>query len=188
MANTKIKQLHALVTIDDALFNKHRRWLGENKTILAYNFCKTFPGASLKNEKTYDLIYTGGITRLRGITQVILAIKEAKATMPGIRALLIGKTYDINYKNELQNIIETHNLQENIIYKEPVPHQEIFDYYNKSKIGIVNLLPIKKYLKTYPLSNSNIWHTVCRWWEATYLPSASLFCAPIQVSLLTHTT
>jgi len=102
-------------------------------------------------DKRYDLIYCGAITELRGVFEMIKAIKSSKAYYPEIKALFLGNYYPSSLKNELSDLLKTESLNENITLHDAVPYRKVADYYNKSKIGLVLLQKVKTFEVSMPI-------------------------------------
>lgn len=145
-----IRYADAIITIDDAAYDKFGKLFGK-KVNLVYNYTNIFPEKVTSSQKSYDLIYTGGITTQRGILAVLEAISMLKAKLPDITLLILGRIYKPKFKALLNQRITDLNIQQNVIYKEFVPHPEVKDYLAKSRIGLVTLLPIPKFQKNIPI-------------------------------------
>jgi glycosyltransferase involved in cell wall biosynthesis len=139
-----------IVTVDDAVYDRFVAKFGTNKTSLIYNYTDIFPKSD-KTEKKYDLIYVGGISEPRGIIQIIQAIEICKKKIPEIKFLLIGKIYSAFFRKRILDLIDILDLKDNIELNVYVPHENIEKFLSASKIGLVTLLPIPKYLKNIPI-------------------------------------
>lgn len=144
------KSDHVIVT-DKNIYKRFKNRLGKNKVDIVYNFTNIEPIHNVNyEEKIYDIIYCGGVTKLRGIFQVVKAINLAKNDGYNLKFLLIGPLDD-KFKDELLKYIDENNLDENVDILGRVDFSELPKYLEKSKIGIVTLLPIPKYEKNIPM-------------------------------------
>ncbi|APC78992.1 TPA: glycosyltransferase family 4 protein [Clostridium botulinum] len=140
-----------VIVTDKNIFKRFKNRLGKNKVNIIYNFTNIEPIHSMKHEKkAYDIIYCGGVTKVRGIFQVVKSVKLAKNDGYNLKFLLIGPI-DSNFKNELLDYINKNNLNENVDILGRINFSELPKYLEKSKIGIVTLLPIPKYKKNIPM-------------------------------------
>ncbi|MFO7657508.1 MAG: glycosyltransferase family 4 protein [Bacteroidales bacterium] len=141
-----------IVVFDDALYDKFTGIFSKEKVKVIYNFTSLFPESEYEQvDKIYDLIYIGGLTEYRGILNILKAVALCKKEFPNIRLLLLGMTYDKYFDNRMIRLIKDLSLDSNVEYKKWVPYQEVKMYLSKSKIGLVLLLPIPKYLKNIPI-------------------------------------
>ncbi len=140
-----------IIVTDKNIFKRFKNRLDKNKVNIVYNFTNIEPINSISHEKkTYDIIYCGGVTKVRGIFQVVKAVKLAKNDGYNLKFLLIGPI-DSNFKNELLDYINKNNLNKNVDILGRIDFSELPKYLEKSKIGIVTLLPIPKYKKNIPM-------------------------------------
>lgn len=127
--------------------------IGEERSVVLYNYSDMIEYATRVplNEKSYDLIYCGAITELRGAFEMIRAIKRARVHFPKIKALFLGNYYPSSLKDELSDMLKREDLIENIILHDAVPYPEVAGYYNKSKIGLVLLQKVKTFEVSMPI-------------------------------------
>lgn len=96
------------------------------------------------------IIYQGGISLDRGLFKMFEAMKILKQKRPDIILLMVGKMSD-ELLNQSREYIRNFGLQNNIDIVGWVPHEDIVNYIHVSKIGLVPLLPTKKFLKNIPI-------------------------------------
>jgi glycosyltransferase involved in cell wall biosynthesis len=96
-----------------------------------------------KDEKTV-VIYAGGLTKIRGITEIVKAFELIKTD--NVELWLFGEFYPEDYREEIK---KTKGF-ERTKWKGMVSFEEIFSYYKKADIGIVCLSPIPNYIKATP--------------------------------------
>ena len=127
--------------------------IGEDRTAVLYNYSDMIDLATdlPPKDKTYDLIYCGAITELRGAFEMTKAIKKAREQFPEIKALFLGNYYPLSIKDQLSDMLKKEGLADNIILHEAVPYQRVADYYNKSKIGLVLLQKVKTFEVSMPI-------------------------------------
>ncbi len=147
----KCKLADHLVAFDDATYNKFAGIRGKKNTSLIYNFSNFNISNDKPGSKKYDLIYLGGMTKPRGILEIIEAISLIKKEIPTIKLLLLGTIHDPNFRLEIINEIKEKRLSENIDLVSSIPHHEVPDFLQVSKVGLVVLLPIPKYHKNIPI-------------------------------------
>jgi len=137
----------------DSIQNKFAKKVGKHKTVVLYNYTDLihdFKPVAFKDKK-YDLIYSGGISELRGVYVILGALIKATKAIPNIRLALLGNYYPSNLKNELQEYIEKNDITKNVYLLDAVPYKQVVDYYNQSKIGLVLLQSVPTYELSLPI-------------------------------------
>ncbi len=147
----KSRNMHHLITFDDATYERFKNHFRAHNVSVIYNFSKLPPPPTTQVTKEYDLVYHGSITRQRGILTTIKALIILRQSIPNIRILLLGNIFDPALKKEIDSTIKANKLQENIYLVDAVPFERVHDYLAKCKIGLVTLLPIPKYHKNIPI-------------------------------------
>lgn len=142
---TKASQYDYILTTDDGLYNRFKKNIPSARIEIIYNF------TNLENkrlnlsyeEKIYDAAYIGGLSKIRGALIALKATKLVIKEVPNYKLLLLGKIYDLELEREVVSFIKTNQLENNVILKDFVPHQEVSNYYNQIKIGLNPLLYVK---------------------------------------------
>ena len=106
-----------------------------------YPIISEFENSLIFNENNY-IVYSGGISKERGIVEIINAIEDTQ-----IQLLLAGKFLDPKLENEL------HLLKgwENVSYLGFLSRSEISNLYQKASIGMVTLHPTLNYKDSLPV-------------------------------------
>lgn len=127
--------------------------IGEERSVVLYNYTDLMDETDPVpfNEKTYDLIYCGAVTRLRGAFDIMKAVNSLKEVLPKIKVLLMGNYYPLSLKDELQDFIDKNNLNDLVELKNAVPYKEVAQYYHLSKIGLVLLQKVKTFEISMPI-------------------------------------
>jgi len=147
------KNYDLVISNEEIVRDKFRKKIGKNKAEVLYNYTDIYRHYTCSNweEKKYDIIYCGGITRLRGAFKILEATKIASLKIPKIKVLFLGKYFPESLKNDLQLYIDQNDLQNNIELHSGVNYSEVSKYYNKSRIGIVTLLKSKTFEISLPI-------------------------------------
>ncbi len=109
-------------------------------------------------DKTIDVLYCGGITRFRGVFQILEAAKICAERNPDIRFMLIGNISEAGLLKKLRTYIDDNHLQNNVTIHEQVPYQEIGAFYERSKIGLGIFLPIPTHYIILPIKTFEYMH------------------------------
>lgn len=98
----------------------------------------------ITNNRKIKLIYVGGLTRIRGIKEIIESIGFIKERQ--IKLILIGKFDEDDFENEVKNVQKWKNVD----FKGWLPQKEAYQEMQNSDIGIICLLPEPNYIKAIP--------------------------------------
>ncbi|MCD4664390.1 MAG: glycosyltransferase family 4 protein [Bacteroidales bacterium] len=139
------KNYDLIITTEENIQERFRKFMPQNKVEIIYNYTNLERTRERLNfeDKIYDAIYSGGITRLRGAFKILEAVKIVAKQKGNFKMLFLGSYFPDDFKIEMQEFIEENGLQENIILHDSVPYNEVPDFYNKSKIGLGIFLPIR---------------------------------------------
>lgn len=137
-----IQHYDFVFTVDQGLHDRFIKHSNVKNIINIYNYTNlnNKRNSIPFNEKEYDAIYCGGISRLRGFYTLINVAKEI-ATF-NKKLLLLGKIIDEELKYELEEFIKNNKLENHLIWIDEINYSLISEYYNKSRIGLNILLPI----------------------------------------------
>jgi glycosyltransferase involved in cell wall biosynthesis len=101
--------------------------------------------------KKWNIIYVGGITKIRGIFEVIEAIRILnKEEHYNVLLKLIGPFYPIHLLNEVINFAREYEIMNNIEIYGEIPHDKVFNFLSNSQIGIAILHPDPNYIDSIP--------------------------------------
>ncbi|MCB5262399.1 MAG: glycosyltransferase [Candidatus Cloacimonetes bacterium] len=105
--------------------------------------------AGLKQLSTmrFDLIYTGGLTRDRGIFKILKCATLLKNDFPRLKILIIGKFHDPAIQDEFNDGINTFNLNAVIYYQEWIPPEKIGLLLKCSRFGLWLFNPKNKRMR-----------------------------------------
>jgi len=137
-----IQHYDYIFTVDHGLYNRFIKNSKVKNITNIYNYTNLNYERNIipYNEKEYDAIYCGGISRLRGFYPLTNIAKEIAVFNK--KLLLLGKIVDVELKFELEEFIKNNNLENHLIWIDEINYSLISEYYNKSRIGINILLPV----------------------------------------------
>jgi glycosyltransferase involved in cell wall biosynthesis len=122
------------------------KFLSVKKGVLIRNF----PIVSLiensnkgKGNKETTLVYAGGLTRLRGIKELCIALNSVQKP---VKLQLLGPWESDEYKEECMSVCPS-----KIDYVGMLPMEDVYPYMKASDIGIATLYPEKNYLNSLPI-------------------------------------
>jgi glycosyltransferase involved in cell wall biosynthesis len=141
-----------IITTDEHTEQYFKKHLPSIPSSIVFNYSFFIPLKQEQiDEKKYHFIYTGLISKTRGVDEIIKAISSFKVFMPSVKALIIGPFETEQLKNEIAHYIINSRLQHNIELKSPVPFTEMPLYYNQSSIGLGLFRSTPKYNSFMPI-------------------------------------
>ena len=133
-----------IITTEENMQQRFKNYFPEKPVEIIYNYTN-LPLTSTNqeyDEKTYDAIYTGGITKRRGAMKILQAVRTLKKDHPAFNMLFLGTWFPADLKNEMQEFVVKNKLEKNVEMIDSVPFNEVTEYYLKSRIGLGIFLPI----------------------------------------------
>ena len=141
-----------IIVTDEYTLQYFRKNLPKIKTDIIYNYSYFDPEKiEPVEQKFYDLIYTGHISKGRGVKEAIEVVSILKTKMPDIKFLLIGSFENDDYKTEILSSITELGVTDNILLENFVPFEKISCYYSNARIGIGLFHKTPKYSSFIPI-------------------------------------
>ncbi|MEW6095442.1 MAG: glycosyltransferase family 4 protein [bacterium] len=138
----------AIVTATDDIFNNfsyHKRAVAVKNFPVLSNFAEIKKDHT-NNSGVFNLIYVGGLTEIRGVTQMIQALEYINSNKK-VNLTLCGKFYPANYEKQVRSL----KGFEKVEYKGWIEPQDIPSTITQADVGIVCLHPITNYLTALPV-------------------------------------
>lgn len=137
-----VKKFFAVVAAEPVIFDRLSKY--QQNTVMVCNFPKLdeFMNPSQYENRTDSVCYIGGITKIRGIFEMLDAI-----TNINVKLVLAGDFED----NQLKTAVFSHSGYKKVDFRGFVGRKEIIDILNIVKAGLVTLEPIPKYLTALPV-------------------------------------
>ena len=141
-----IRHYDAVITTEPYVFDRMKPLVAAGKCIdIIYNYSYFLPPDNTvpQTEKKYDIIYSGSISAVRGIYELIDAIGLIVKSRPAFRALIIGFFNGNGLKLNVAAKIASMGLAKHVVLHDPVPFTEMSAFYQQSRIGICLPYPVK---------------------------------------------
>lgn len=141
-----------IIATDEYTLRYFQKALPHIPADIVYNYSYYLPATiSTQGNQPYDFIYTGLLSKTRGILDAVAALALLVKEQPSVQLLLIGPYDHPNFEAELQKAIEQWQLQKNVCVHEPVPFQQIASFYQKAKVGLGLFQATPKYTTFIPI-------------------------------------
>lgn len=75
-----------------------------------------------REDGKFTLLYHGTIAKRHGLGLVVQALPEIKKQVPNVQFVIIGNG---EYTDELKNMVRRLNLKNTVVFRDPVPHEQI---------------------------------------------------------------
>jgi len=139
------KTMSGIVTVTPTLIKQFRN----KNTVLVRNFPDLGEFTKIKeddiNERENNAVYVGGVTKVRGLKENILAINNISPTLNA--KLLVGGTFQ---SKDFEDEINALNLK-NTDFKGWLSRDKVQSLLSQAKIGLVTLHPTANYYDAYPV-------------------------------------
>lgn len=150
-------QAHGVLAVNQEILNQlfPRNPRAQNLLVLpnypvknVWDFQTIVPaGIAQLSTMRFDLVYTGGLTRDRGIFKILKSATLLKNEFPSLKILIIGRFDDAGTREEFDDSINTFNLNAVIYYQEWIPPEKIGLLLKRSRIGLWIFNPKNKRLR-----------------------------------------
>ena len=101
------------------------------------------PRINEKDDSKFTLVYAGGLSKIRGINEIIIAIQQ----IPNIAFWLLGPWENDKYENECKQS----DVNNKVKYIGQVKMSEVYQYLKVADVGIANLYHKPNYLNSLPI-------------------------------------
>ncbi len=96
------------------------------------------------------IIYLGGMSRIRGLAEVIEAFAAVTKKHPRWELCLVGSCSPASFENELKERVEKLGIQENVEFIPWVPYEEKERLSSQAAMGIITYLPYSNNMSCLP--------------------------------------
>lgn len=120
------------------------------KTVVVQNY-PVLEELNVKNPVAYAkrppvITYVGGITRIRGIKEIVQAVGLLPDKME-VKLILAGRFEPLHLENEVSCLRGWAKVD----YRGWLSREEVIDLLSKTRLGLVILYPVTNYLESYPV-------------------------------------
>lgn len=141
-----------IVTVDEVLKEIFKK-INRNVCVLSnYPKLEFFEknDSSIENSRN-NVIYVGGLTKIRGTLETIMAFEKVLEKIPGAKMTFVGGFIHPEYKKEVMDYYHSHNLEENITFTGHVSHDKVGEYMKNASVAIGLLQPNPRYELAIPV-------------------------------------
>lgn len=123
-----------------------------NYPILSYlkHHADAVPQAITRATSSLKATYVGGITRSRGVVELIEALRIVRSDGQHVELNLVGPIIPKSFKNELHSLVQDYDFEKNVHMPGTVAHNEVYRILFASHIGIATLYPDPNYVESLP--------------------------------------
>tara|TARA_B100002051_G_scaffold68996_1_gene65479 strand:- start:2078 stop:3187 length:1110 start_codon:yes stop_codon:yes gene_type:complete len=133
-----LQHVDEIIIASSTIVNSDFKTQGFSPVLLENFPSKTMAGdIDLSRKIKNSLIYHGNMGPERGIIELIEAMNHVVEIIPGATLSLIGGFRTIDYKNEVNSIIDMLGIRKHIILKDHILHQDIWQHLVEHTVGII---------------------------------------------------
>lgn len=141
-----------IIATDEYTLHYFQKKLPHLPAAIVYNYSYYLPDQiPAYVHQPYHFIYTGLLSKTRGILDALAALSLLVKEQPEARLLLIGPYDHPHFEIELQEKIAERQLQNNVCLHQPVPFLQIASFYQKAKVGLGLFHATPKYTTFIPI-------------------------------------
>jgi glycosyltransferase involved in cell wall biosynthesis len=132
-----VKRVNAMIVVSNSAADYFCREYGINPPYVVTNCPYTMNNSNSNSiSNGFDVLYHGLFGRARGIEELILSAKHLKQ---GVRIILRGFG---KCEKDFRRLISENNLEEKVIFAEPVKPLQVVSEAQKSHVGVVLTEPV----------------------------------------------
>jgi glycosyltransferase involved in cell wall biosynthesis len=149
--------LDGIVTADPGSLRPLAR-TGRSRKLVLYNFpnLKFFP-ASENAEKSYDLVYRGGLSERAGTFDLLKALRRLADQGIHARLLLFGYTDNTESEQRLRGAVNSLGIQDLVTLRGRISHEAMARTLSEARIAVCPLQQIPKFMNNIPVKVFESW-------------------------------
>jgi glycosyltransferase involved in cell wall biosynthesis len=148
---SKASSCDCIIATDFYTLNYIKKKLPLVYSDIIFNYSYFSPAKISERTKEYHFIYTGLLSKGRGIEEIINAIQHLKNIIDNVKILFLGSFENDFFKNHIQHLIHEKGLTNTIHIKAAVSFLSVPDYYNNAMIGLGLFHSTPKYSTFIPI-------------------------------------
>ena len=141
----KIKNFDFIITVGDDVKEKFKKINPNTETVKNFPILDCFKNINTKpfTKDTFTLIYTGGLTKIRGIEEIVRALEFLP---DNVQLILLGKFVPSDFEQRIKSL----NGFKKVKYFGQVLFEKVFNYLSQADIGIISYLPVPNNIDSNP--------------------------------------
>lgn len=149
--------LNAVVTADSGSLRPLAR-IGKSKKLVFYNFpnLQFFPMTE-SSEKSYDLVYRGGLSERAGTFVLLEAVRLLADHGMAPRLLLFGYTDNPESDRKIRKVLASLGIEKLVTMRGTIPHEAMARTLSEARIAVCPLQQIPKFMNNIPVKVFESW-------------------------------
>jgi len=147
-----VPSLDAVIYTTPIVGERYKRMRVQSVRIENLPLLEMFEGINVARSKANNtvLLYLGGMTRIRGIVELIEAVAIVKEKYPDLLLYLVGGFSPKSFGETIKNLTAKLEIEENVRLIPPVSYEKVKNYLSRASIGIVTYLPYANNMSCLP--------------------------------------
>lgn len=126
-----INDASLVVTVSDYLAEQYQQEFNlKNKPSVIYNAPTSCAEKSTPAHKSLRVLFLGNIQQERNVEYIVRAVAQS----PGVELTFLGKG---SYKQALENLVSELGVEDQVLFKDPVPYGQIAEVASQYDMGVV---------------------------------------------------
>ena len=151
------RYLDAVVTADSGSLRPMAK-TGKSKKRVFYNFPNlSFFPTEEPVEKSYDLVYRGGLSERAGTFVLLEAVRLLAERGMAPRLLLFGYTDNAESERRLRDVLLSLGIEKLVTLRGRIPHEEMARTLSSARIAVSPLQKIPKFMNNIPVKVFESW-------------------------------
>ncbi len=145
------KKSHLIITVNDILVDKFKKY--HDNVIKLPNYPrKESLSLSKSQDRNFEFIYVGIISRARGIFKMIQASELLANKGYSFKILCIGRFQPVSLKQEIESMLKEKKLERYFLFTDEIKPLEVPKYFSDARVGLLLLQPnIHRYTISEPI-------------------------------------
>ncbi|WP_235822782.1 glycosyltransferase [Cytobacillus massiliigabonensis] len=143
-----LREADHVIAVGDALYEEINKQYGVERDRLSIlnmgvnrDVFKPYPKKDIRaelgiNENEKPILFVGNMIREKGLNELLLAFKTVKEKVPEAALYLIGASRNEAYRQELEEIIKSEELQ-TVAFKDPLPQMELAKWMSAAEVFVL---------------------------------------------------
>lgn len=144
-----LKFIDAVIYTTPLIGERYKKYNGKRLRIDNYPSLLNF-GSNTRQGMFGKIVYIGGLSKIRGIIELIKAFKEVSIEYPEARLKIIGDCSPPEFLDELRTIIKKFTLGNNVKIEKSIPYKDVNKVLSEGYVGVIPYLPYPNHLVTLP--------------------------------------
>lgn len=144
-----LKKADYLIATEENVASRFRK--ANPHTSVIYNYSYFYPEISDRQEKEYDVVYSGLVSESKGIFLMLEVLTALKKQGKNYSFAVVGPFESSSLQAETEAIVRREGLEKQVVFTGEIPLEEVGNYYRKSKAAFCLFPPNRTNRRILPI-------------------------------------